>query len=208
LRHIAVGIDETNSKRQMENHVFDRSHNYQYNYRAETLDPLKNIPPIDKSTKFHISTQTLSQTAKLSDLRKTNLTYQGMQKRTEEMPVHPNLVNSLQWNSSTYVDVKTTEKLSSEKTKRAEEWTKSRTKLLENIKTFETLYFDQYNTVNRLPYINPVQSQTQLLESIRAMKREKRFDNSKQIGTLAKKAIGILILTIMNIYLNDPNSSC
>ena len=41
----------------MENYVQDRSKMYQYNFRAESLDPLRNLEPIDKPTKFHISRQ-------------------------------------------------------------------------------------------------------------------------------------------------------
>ena len=74
-----------------ENHVMDRSGNYTYNYRSETLDSLRNIEPIDKNTKFHISSQFPSTVQTLKTLRDSNTVLAGNQKRVQEMPIHPNL---------------------------------------------------------------------------------------------------------------------
>lgn len=117
--------------RKMENFVHDRSQNFQYNYRAETLDPLKNLPYIDKSTKFHISLQTLSQTNEIKALQKQSLLHSGYQHRIQELPVHQNLEYSKPWDCTTTVlSSHDRQVMLLDKTSKAKEWTKRKNKAL------------------------------------------------------------------------------
>ena len=89
--------------RSMENFVHDRSKAYQYNFRAESLDPLRTLEPIDQPTKFHISrtlvsTATLKMTRRMNDL---DLVQQGTFRRTEEIPINVNLYEKDDWNNTT-----------------------------------------------------------------------------------------------------------
>mmetsp|Transcript_9737 Transcript_9737/g.9819 ORF Transcript_9737/g.9819 Transcript_9737/m.9819 type:complete len:334 (+) Transcript_9737:111-1112(+) len=83
-----------------QNFDHDRSNAYQYNYRAEVL-PNKNIPKIDKSTKFHLSAMDPETISRLEEEREKDPIAQGKFHRTSEMPTHPNLVNKTKWNAST-----------------------------------------------------------------------------------------------------------
>jgi hypothetical protein len=115
----------------MENFIQDRSNNYQYNYRAETLKPLKNLPAIDRPSKYHISTQSLAKTIEIKELQKSSLLASGYQRRTEELPVHPNLESSQPWNSTTTVPRQSEMKNYLDlKTKKAKEWTMKKNKVL------------------------------------------------------------------------------
>jgi hypothetical protein len=93
-------------RRTMENHTKDRSKNFTYNYRAESLDYLKNEEPVDKPTKFHLSKQLESQANDILQKKASGGTVtKGTLKRTEEMPIHPTL-ESATWNSGTVRTVK------------------------------------------------------------------------------------------------------
>lgn len=87
-------------------HVKDRSNNYQYNYRAESLDPLRNIEPIECSTKFHFSIQSPETIATIKKYQTLNPVYKGYQKRTQELPNHPKLESAIPWNHSISVNPK------------------------------------------------------------------------------------------------------
>jgi hypothetical protein len=84
-------------RRTTENHIKDRSKNFAYNYRAESLDYLQNEEPVDKPTKFHMSKQLESTASNLLEAKAhASSVGKGTLKRTEEMPVHP-LLESTTW---------------------------------------------------------------------------------------------------------------
>lgn len=149
-------------RRQMENHVKDRSHQYQYNYRAETLDSLKNVEPIDKSTKFHISSQLPSTTTKILEIQSRDPVQRGRLHRTQEMPVHPNLANNdvlPAWNSTIVLTEKERQRSLDKMTKHANEWSKAVKEVLPMKKD----------------YLNPYQAAKKEEENIRQMKADGTF---------------------------------
>ncbi len=146
-------------RRTMENHVKDRSHQFQYNYRAETLDPLRNIEPLDKSTKFHISVQLESTAKEIMNLRKGNPLYRGQFHRTQELPNHPDLEKSVPWNNGIVLTNKDLTVGLEKKTKNALEWTG---------KVNQTL-------THRKEYISPMMSTKLLGEKVRQKKFEGTF---------------------------------
>ena len=56
-------------RRTMENYKADRSSAYRFNYRAESIDSLKQSELIDKPTKFHVSAQLESTALALKELK-------------------------------------------------------------------------------------------------------------------------------------------
>ena len=78
----------------------DRSNAFQYNFRSEVLPP-QLVPPIDKPTKFHVSTQLNSEVIELEQKMRADPIYAGIFRRTEELPNHPKLSNAVPWNPST-----------------------------------------------------------------------------------------------------------
>jgi len=87
-------------RRQAENAERNRSNPYAYNYRAETLEYSKLVSPIDRPTKFRMSRQTESQVMELTRIMDQDPVQRGILKRTEEMPVHPNLVGKTPWDNT------------------------------------------------------------------------------------------------------------
>jgi len=78
-------------KRTRENHVHDRSHSFQYNYRAEVL-PEKNLPHIPKPHKWGVNQHSQEFKETVRAARSADRRHQGVHKRTEEMPVNPRLI--------------------------------------------------------------------------------------------------------------------
>jgi hypothetical protein len=92
--------------RQRENYVKDRSNAFTYNYRAESLDPVRMDEPIDKPTKFHIS-RTSSSAALATQMKLLHDPIQrGQLRRTQEIPVNITLDDKRAWNSATSVSYK------------------------------------------------------------------------------------------------------
>jgi hypothetical protein len=151
-------------RRSMENHVKDRSHQYEYNYRSETVDYLRNIEPLDKSTKFHISAQLASTAKTILDAQKENPIHRGQYKRTQEMPVHPNL-EERSWNSSMVLTPKELQSGLDHKTQRAHNWTKKVSKVL---------------TVKQ-DYISPIQSTILFQEEVRQQKADGHFSLTEKV---------------------------
>jgi hypothetical protein len=146
-------------RRTMENHAKDRSNLFQYNYRAETLDPLKNIEPIDKSTKFHISVQLESTAKEIMNMKKENPLHRGQIHRTQELPNHPTLESNIPWNSGIVLTEKELKQGLQRKTEHALEWTG---------KVNQTL-------PHRKEYISPMKATKLLGEKVRQMKFEGTF---------------------------------
>ena len=88
-------------RRSMENFVRDRSNPFRYNYRAETLTFGKTCDVLDKSTKFHISRQTMSQAELIKMKMDEDPIYRGQFRRTQEMPVHEKLLSAKLWHTGT-----------------------------------------------------------------------------------------------------------
>lgn len=158
--------------RKMENFVQDRSNNYNYNYRAslESLELLKNIEPIDKSTKFHISTQTPQQILALQTLRNTSsdvYTQKNIQKRTQEMPNHPSLVDSIPWSQSTVILPSDIDNINNTKLQASLKWTRYKSQSLGTTIPYKT---------------KPIQTQIDFQNTVREQKRLGIFDPSKQLN--------------------------
>lgn len=146
-------------RRTMENHVKDRSHQYQFNHRAESLDPLRNVEPLDKSTKFHISVQLESTAKEIMNMKRDNPIHRGQFHRTQEMPNHPKLENSIPWNNGMVLTEKEVKLGLEKKTQHALEWTG---------KVNQTL-------PHRKEYISPMMATKLLGEKVRQKKFEGTF---------------------------------
>lgn len=100
------GLYKMCERRQAENHVRDRSRPYQYNYRAETLEFANVVEPIDQPGKFHMSRTTTARAKEINEIQKKDRVQNGTFKRTQEMPIHPKLVDTPLWNSGTILNPK------------------------------------------------------------------------------------------------------
>jgi hypothetical protein len=155
-------------RRQAENFARDRTGAYQYNYRAETLDSLKMVEPIDRPTKFHVSTQLESRALELKEIKSTNRIQNGYFTRTGEMPVHPNLIDAEPWKVSTEISLKEKDQKLDRMTAKAKEWT---SKVNTKPGTF---------TVK--PYLGPLKAAAELQNTIRKQKAEGTFSLKKQVN--------------------------
>jgi hypothetical protein len=174
-------------RRQMENFDHDRSHKYEYNYRAETLEPLKNVPPIDKSTKFHISGQSPKTTQQILAITSTNPLEAGRFHRTLELPINPKLSDYPEWNQTTILTVPEQVHSLQHLTTKALEWTKK-------VNTTFT---------ERKEYINPMQRTKQLTKQIRLLKADGLF-TSPAVLTQLQPSSEPPPESPRNHYLNDP----
>lgn len=152
-------------RRQMENFDHDRSHKYEFNHRAETVDPLRNVAPIDRSTKFHISSQLASTREQIMTIRESNPLERGRFHRTLEMPVHPKLQEAPAWNVSTVLTLKEQREGLVDKTVRAKDWTSAVSATISERKT----------------YVGPMKSVKLLQEDIRLRKANGEFSVKEPI---------------------------
>jgi hypothetical protein len=155
-------------RRQAENFAKDRGGAYQYNYRAETLDSLRQVEPIDKPTKFHLSTQPESRALELRTIRGTNRIQNGQFARTGEMPVHPNLVDSESWKVSTEISLREKELKLLSMTDKAKNYTSK-------VNTLQS-------TFKIKPYVGPLKAAAELQDLIRKQKAEGTFSLKKQVN--------------------------
>lgn len=153
-------------RRTMENYAKDRSHQFTYNYRAESLDPMRNIEPLDKSTKFHVSVQLETTAKEIMQMRKDNPVHRGQFHRTQEVPNHPDLVDATPWNNTAVLTVKELNQGLDEKTKHAQQWT------------------GKVNATLKLKrsYVSPMQQTILMQEKIRQQKHEGTFSASELIN--------------------------
>lgn len=171
-------------RRQMENHVKDRSHQFAYNYRAETVDSLRNLEPVDKSTKFHISVQLESTAKNIVEQKKKNRVLNGQLHRTKEMPVHPNLENAT-WNTTTVLTKKELDSGLNNMTTRAKSWT------------------GKVNmTLGHSNYVTPIESTIIFQEQVRQKKADGEFDWRVKLNR--PKTPPEEIFETNNRYKNDP----
>lgn len=91
----------TIESRTMENFVGDRSRAFAYNYRAESLDPVRIQEPIDKPTKFHLSRTSVSAATTYRNKQSSDPIQEGIFRRLEEIPVNVKLAEKVEWNSMT-----------------------------------------------------------------------------------------------------------
>lgn len=91
----------TVESRTMENFVEDRSRAFAYNYRAESLDPVRIQEPIDKPTKFHLSRTSVSAATTNRNRQSSDPIQVGIFRRVEEIPVNVKLSDKVEWNSLT-----------------------------------------------------------------------------------------------------------
>ena len=92
-------------RRQAENAERNRANPYAYNFRAETLDYAKLVQPIDRPSKFRMSLQTESEVMEIARIMEQDPVQRGILKRTEEMPVHPDLLSKTPWNNGVVLSV-------------------------------------------------------------------------------------------------------
>ncbi len=148
-------------RRQMENFVNDRSKKYTFNYRAESVDSLRNLEPIDKPTKFHISSQLERTASHIESLKQQSLLNRGQYRRTEEMPVHGRANDVGSWNNSTTI---TTKEISTGLNKLT-------TKCMTRTSTANSQILGRSGR-----YTSPMQSTQNQIEQVREQKREEFFD--------------------------------
>lgn len=161
-------------RRQAENFAKDRGHAYQYNFRAETLDPLRMLEPIDKPTKLHVSTQLESRALELKEIRSTNRIQNGFFMRTGEMPSHPKLADAEPWKVSTEISLKEKDKRLDSMTLKAKEWTGKVNATPEKFTK---------------PYLGPLKSVIELQNTIRKQKAEGTFSIKKQVNRPASAPV-------------------
>lgn len=156
-------------RRQAENYSKDRSGAYQYNYRAETLDSLRQVEPIDKPTKFHLSTQPESRALELNTIRATNRIQSGQFTRTREMPVHPDLEDAEPWKLSTEISLREKDQRLADMTQKAQNFTSK-------VNSLGT-------TFKKKPYVGPLKAAAELQNEIRRQKAEGTFSLKKQVNS-------------------------
>lgn len=151
-------VKSTADSRTMENFVHDRSKAFNYNYRAESLDPMRIQEPIDRPTKFHISRTPVSLATSNATGKLNDRIQQGKFRRTEEIPVNNNLINKKEWNYMTSYSVEEKEKKLISATRNSKAYTAKVSK-----------------TISKSGYINPVQSETLYHNSLRESKSSNSF---------------------------------
>lgn len=152
-------------RRTMENFVHDRSKKYVYNYRAESLDPLRNKPPIDAPTKFHVSRQLESEASDIRKERKDNLLASGYHHRTREVPVHEALADAPGWNVSTFITPKDISDSQDKLTTKALTMTQKK-----NSKLGKTM-----------KYLSPMETTIAFQEKVRQQKKEGTFSTTMPV---------------------------
>jgi hypothetical protein len=185
-------------RRTMENFVNDRSRAYQYNYRAEVL-PDKLIPPVDQSKKFHITTQSPDMIKKLQTLRDEDTTgiLNGKFKVTQEMPIHPKLVDKGEWSSGTQFVRKQVEACGADftkasilanKKKNMSLFGRKETKAIARPKTGEEEEEEEETKAKpksapapKIRYVTPVECSTRILDEVRKQKMEGTFSTKKTV---------------------------
>ena len=153
-------------RRSMENYAQDRSHQYTYNYRAESLDPMRNIEPLDKSTKFHVSVQLDTTAKEIMKMKQENPIHRGQFHRTLEVPNHPNLIEATPWNNGTVLTIKEQQQGLDHMTHHAQQWTGKVNKTLKL----------------KSGYVSPMQQTILMQEKIRQQKHEGTFSASNLIN--------------------------
>jgi hypothetical protein len=154
-------------RRRMENHVKDRKGAYQYNFRAESLDPLRNEEPFDKPTKFHFSQQPETMARAIETrMREGTRVQKGIFTRVEENPNHPNLRDAPSWNNSTFFTARDREV---------------------NRNAYTTMTMDACKTnrskiLNPANYLKPIETTNKLQEVIRQKKADGTFTWKKLIN--------------------------
>eukprot|EP01038_Epipyxis_sp_PR26KG_P006780 gene6780-9287_t len=153
-------------RRTTENFIHDRSKAFNYNYRAETLDTLKLNPPIDKPTKYHISTQLTSTALEILKEKESDRIQNGIFHRNAEMPVHPKLQDAPKWEVSTAVaDPKSRERSLSNITDHSLRWTAKVNK----------------GFSEKTSYSTPIDSSILYQEEVRKQKLAGCFDSTKKL---------------------------
>eukprot|EP01036_Dinobryon_divergens_P034689 gene34689-44861_t len=151
--------------RRMENFVADRSAPFQYNYRAESLDPLRINEPIDKPSKFHISTQLESTARDILAARAEDRIQAGHFMRTQEMPVNSKLQGAAEWNFSTTFERREKDRRLDTLTDKAQQWTHQITETLPAKKQYD----------------NPLKTTIKFQEEVRRQKKAGEFTLNKHV---------------------------
>lgn len=177
--------------KKMENFVRDRSNPYQYNYRAETVGP-KLAPPEEKPHKFHVTLKKTTVPGLSETKQKKPLYDENCQtlKRTQEMPVHPNLSQSFsaEWNCSTEYDQKGSNnhyEQITDKAKRNSERKK--------------------NLVNPDKYKGPLQRSKEIAQTVRKQKQTGTFSVEKPVVKVEEEKVNRKAL--VNRYAVEPDLS-
>lgn len=153
-------------RRQAENLARDRNNPYAYNYRAETLDYAKTVPPIDKGGKFRLSRQTESEVLELTRIMEQDRVQRGIFKRTEEMPTHPKLVGAPQWDNTVVWGPQQQAEMLDRLTIKSRQWTSRVNKTIGETKE----------------YVPPIDQVRRLNESLRQQKAAGTLDLKKSLA--------------------------
>mmetsp|Transcript_24160 Transcript_24160/g.33132 ORF Transcript_24160/g.33132 Transcript_24160/m.33132 type:complete len:318 (+) Transcript_24160:24-977(+) len=151
--------------RKMENFVHDRTFPFQYNFRAESLDPLRLNEAIDKPTKFHVSTQLESTAREILSAKQSDRIQAGHFMRTKEMPINTKLEGYTPWNESTSFSRREKDQTLAEITKNATNWSAQISQTLPRKKSYDT----------------PQQTTVLFQEEVRRQKKAGEFSLTKQV---------------------------
>lgn len=174
-------------RRQLENSAKDRSRPYAYNYRAETLDFARLVPPIDKPTKFRMSRQTESEVVEITRIMDEDRVQRGILKRTEEMPVNPKLIGATEWNNTMVYPPRAQQASLDRMTAKSRQWTK---------RVNETLGLTK-------EYVTPIDQVRQLNETLREQKKNKTFSPKKLVSHQAEATVDKI--STKNRQANEPS---
>jgi len=158
-------------RRQAENAARQRSNPYAYNFRAETLDYARLVPPVDKPSKFRLSRQTESEVMELTRIMDDDPVQRGLLKRTQEMPVHPNLEDKIPWNNGMVLPVSVREAALDRLTVKSRQATK---------RVNETISLTK-------GYVTPIDQVRHLNETLREGKKNSTSLSSSQSGTMSSQ---------------------
>ena len=141
----------------MSNFRKDRGGAMQYNYRAEVNGPTL-VAPVDKPTKFHISTTLTEDAIKTMTIMRDDPLQRGRFFRTQEMPTHPKLQDAIPWDSSSKQNDNLRNSFFTSKGEKAKRNTRRVNKELEH-----------------LDYIPPIKQAAAVTKRVRKLKRDGSF---------------------------------
>jgi len=148
----------------MTNHIKDRAHPMIYNYRAEVNGPIL-VAPIDKPTKFHISTMVEKDAAKNVELMRSDRLQRGQFARNAEVPTSWKLVDAKPWDNSCKQSDELRNKFFVQKTEKA----------MRNTRKINT-------SLEELDYVSPIKRSKEVSKKVRDLKRSGQFSPKRALA--------------------------
>lgn len=159
---------------------------YQYNYRSEVMPP-RNPPPIDKTSKFHISTQQPQEVEKIKTMAiEASRLKSGQFNGTSEWIIHPDLIGATDWNCCT--DLLPCDK----------------NRAYDNLMKASTMHTKKQNKKIALKkdYVSPRERSAQVAEEVRKLKASNSFSKDRPVFQSAEKPINRK--TLVNQFAIEP----